>query len=133
MASGLETRVPYCDHRLVEYVYNAPWEFKTFDGREKSLLRAAWGDVVPRSVLDRPKSPYPITQDPTYTQALHREFAAVLADPNSPVLPLLDLDVARLAIKDATGPAHAWHNRGHIEMALGFNFWMQHYGVRIEL
>src|SRR5262249_52711195 len=41
MAHGLEVRVPFCDHRLVDYVFNTPWAFKTFDGREKSLLRAA--------------------------------------------------------------------------------------------
>ena len=35
MAVGLEIRVPFCDHRLVEYVYNAPWSLKTYDGREK--------------------------------------------------------------------------------------------------
>lgn len=33
MAVGLEVRVPFCDHRLVEYVYNAPWALKSFDGR----------------------------------------------------------------------------------------------------
>ncbi|WP_086704454.1 asparagine synthase (glutamine-hydrolyzing), partial [Streptomyces tricolor] len=38
MAVGLEVRVPFCDHRLVEYVYNTPWALKSFDGREKSLL-----------------------------------------------------------------------------------------------
>lgn len=36
MANGLEVRVPFCDHRLVQYVYNAPWSLKSFDGREKS-------------------------------------------------------------------------------------------------
>src|ERR1700730_15338391 len=41
MAVGLEVRVPFCDHRLVEYVFNIPWHLKTFDGREKSILRAA--------------------------------------------------------------------------------------------
>ena len=41
MAVGLEVRVPFCDHRLVEYVYNTPWSLKTYDGREKSLLRGA--------------------------------------------------------------------------------------------
>ena len=41
MATGLEVRVPFCDHRLVQYVFNTPWAMKTFDGREKSLLRAA--------------------------------------------------------------------------------------------
>lgn len=64
MAAGLEVRVPYCDHRLVEYVYNAPWSMKTADGREKSLLRSAAADVLPRSVSERVKSPYPPPRTP---------------------------------------------------------------------
>src|SRR6185369_16736547 len=51
MAVGLEVRVPFCDHRLVEYVYNTPWSLKTYDGREKSLLRGAARDVLPDSVV----------------------------------------------------------------------------------
>lgn len=133
MASGLETRVPYGDHRLVEYVYNTPWAFKTFDGREKSLLRAAVKDLLPKSVVERPKSPFPVTQDPAYTQALHQEFAAVLADPSSPVLPFLDMDAARQALKDTSGEANDWHSRMNIEMASGFNTWLKHYKVEITL
>ena len=53
MAVGLEVRVPFCDHRLVEYVFNTPWSLKTFDGREKSLLRHATADTLPRSVVER--------------------------------------------------------------------------------
>ena len=41
MAVGIEVRVPFCDHRLVEYVFGTSWAHKTFDRREKSLLRAA--------------------------------------------------------------------------------------------
>ena len=133
MASGLETRVPFCDHRLVEYVYNAPWRFKSFDGREKSLLRAAVKDLLPKSILDRPKSPYPVTQDPAYTQALQREMAAVLADPNAPVRPLLDTEAAQRAVRDSGGIANEWHSRMNIEMALGFNTWMKQYGVELAL
>ena len=36
MAAGVEARVPFCDHRLVEYAYNVPWSMHTYDGREKS-------------------------------------------------------------------------------------------------
>ena len=133
MASGLETRVPFCDHRLVEYVYNAPWRFKSFDGREKSLLRAAVKDLLPKSILDRPKSPYPVTQDPAYTQALQREMAAVLADPNAPVRPLLDTEAAQRAVRDSGGIANEWHSRMNIEMALGFNTWMKQYGVELAV
>src|SRR5207244_6457618 len=66
MAVGLEVRVPFCDHRLVEYVYNTPWSLKTYDGMEKSLLRGAVKDMLPESVAWRPKSPYPSTQNPHY-------------------------------------------------------------------
>ncbi|WP_425548861.1 asparagine synthase (glutamine-hydrolyzing), partial [Amycolatopsis ultiminotia] len=131
MASGLETRVPFCDHRLVEYVYNTPWSYKSFDGREKSLLRAAMKDVLPRSVLDRPKSPYPVTQDRAYTQALHQAMRDVLDDPNSPVLPLLDVAAVKRAVQDSGGVAHEWHSRMNIEMALGFDTWMRKYGIEL--
>ena len=38
MASGLEISVPFCDHRLVEYVWNIPWEIKASGDREKGIL-----------------------------------------------------------------------------------------------
>ncbi|MEK8146026.1 asparagine synthase C-terminal domain-containing protein [Streptomyces sp. M10(2022)] len=59
MAVGLEVRVPFCDHQLLEYVWNVPWKMKVADGREKSLLRAAVADLLPQGVLQRRKSAYP--------------------------------------------------------------------------
>ncbi|MBP2323701.1 asparagine synthase (glutamine-hydrolyzing) [Kibdelosporangium banguiense] len=79
MAVGLEVRVPFCDHRLVEYVYNTPWSMKTYDGREKSLLRGATKDVLPQSVVQRVKSPYPSTQDPQYVADVTRQARALPA------------------------------------------------------
>ena len=90
MAVGLEVRVPFCDHRLVEYVYNTPWSLKTFDGREKSLLRHATAHVLPESVRDRVKSPYPSTQDPGYAAALQQQVKEVLTEPDHPVFGLVD-------------------------------------------
>ncbi|MGW4490380.1 asparagine synthase (glutamine-hydrolyzing), partial [Amycolatopsis sp. NPDC004368] len=90
MAVGLEVRVPFCDHRLVEYVYNTPWSLKTFDGREKSLLRHATKHVLPDSVRDRVKSPYPSTQDPGYATALQQQVKEVLAERDNPVFQLVD-------------------------------------------
>lgn len=89
MASGLEVRVPYCDHRLVEYVFGTPWAYKTFDGREKSLLRAATADLLPQSVSQRVKSMYPAIQDPTYYRMLRARFTVLLNDRNAAVAPLL--------------------------------------------
>lgn len=90
MAAGLEVRVPFCDDRLISYVFNTPWSMKTFDGAEKSLLRAAARDLLPDSVVRRRKAPYPSTQDPAYTGELQRQVSDVLADSNHPVQDLTD-------------------------------------------
>lgn len=89
MIVGLEVRVPYCDHRLVEYVFATPWAHKTFDRREKSLLRAATADLLPKSVVERVKSGYPAIQDPAYDSMLRTQFAALLKDQRAAVAPLL--------------------------------------------
>ncbi|RWE84948.1 MULTISPECIES: asparagine synthase (glutamine-hydrolyzing) [unclassified Mesorhizobium] len=102
MALGLEVRVPYCDHRLVEYVFGTPWAYKTFDKREKSLLRAATADLLPQSVVQRVKSGYPAIQDPTYNTMLRERFTALLDDRNATVAPLLSVDGSR-ALLDTTG------------------------------
>jgi asparagine synthase (glutamine-hydrolysing) len=64
MRSGLEVRVPFCDHRLIEYVFNVPWEFKTVGDREKGLLRLAVEPYLPEAIRNRKKSPYPKTHNP---------------------------------------------------------------------
>lgn len=92
MAVGLEVRVPYCDHRLIEYVYNAPWSMKTFDNREKSLLRHATADVLPPSVVQRRKCPYPSTQDVRYTGALQLQAKGILAEKDTPLFTLVNRD-----------------------------------------
>jgi asparagine synthase (glutamine-hydrolysing) len=90
MAVGLEVRVPFCDHRLVDYVYNTPWSLKTYDGREKSLLRGAVRDVLPESVMKRVKSPYPSTSDPQYDAALQAQAKDLLGTDDSVLFGLMD-------------------------------------------
>jgi asparagine synthase (glutamine-hydrolysing) len=132
MATGLEVRVPFCDHRLVEYVFNTPWSMKTFDGREKSLLRAAAADVLPRSVLERRKSFYPSTQDPAYTEAVRRQLAAMLADEAAPLLPLLDTARARSVAANPIAPTDQM-TRVVAEQALMLNAWLDRYQVTLAL
>lgn len=91
MGVGLEVRVPYCDHRLVEYVFNIPWEIKITGNREKGILRKALEGILPDDVLYRKKSPYPKTHNPAYLESVRQQLLDVLDDPSSPVLPLLDV------------------------------------------
>jgi asparagine synthase (glutamine-hydrolysing) len=125
MATGLEVRVPFCDHRLVEYVHNVPWPLKTADGREKSLLRAATADLLPDSVRNRVKSHYPTTQDPAYDAALRGQAADLVATPSHPVFTLVDRQRLATAAK-ATDRADLL-DRLDLELALDLATWLDLY------
>ncbi|MEE1931284.1 asparagine synthase (glutamine-hydrolyzing) [Streptomyces sp. TRM 70351] len=128
MATGLEVRVPYCDHRLVEYVFNVPWSLQTFDGREKSLLRAAAGPLLPDSVLQRVKSPYPGSQDPRYSDMLRVHMRTLLADRTAPVRDLLHLPGAETAAR-SSGDEY----RYSMEFVLALESWLRDYEVELNL
>ncbi|MEV5875291.1 asparagine synthase (glutamine-hydrolyzing) [Streptomyces sp. NPDC052101] len=132
MAVGLEVRVPFCDHRLVEYVYNAPWALKSFDGREKSLLREAAADVLPRSVYERVKSPYPSTQDPQYARALQEQAKDLLAQPSHRVFDLIDRDRLRQAA-EREAPVSTQAGRRGLERTLDLARWLDVYSPEVDL
>lgn len=90
MARGLEVRVPFADHRILEYVYNLPWSVKHEGGVEKSLLREAMVGILPERIRTRKKSPYPKTHSPRYEEAVRTALNARLASPESRLAPLLD-------------------------------------------
>ena len=103
MAVGLEVRVPFCDHRLVEYVFNVPWALKLAGlPGEKGLLRRAADDLLPREVLDRRKSIYPASADPEYAKAVQAQMADLLRDPGAPLFGLVGH--GRLAERFAAEP-----------------------------
>lgn len=90
MASGLEVRVPFCDHRLVEYVWNIPWEMKNKDNVSKNILREAAKGILPEDVRLRKKSPYPKTHNPFYETAVKAKLKSIADDPSSPILALCE-------------------------------------------
>ena len=95
MYSGLEVRVPFCDHRIAQYLYGVPWEFKDYRNKEKGLLRYAMTGILPEEVLWRKKSPYPKTFDPLYNQAVSQRLEALLEDKNAPLFQLVDQNAAK--------------------------------------
>lgn len=99
MASGLEVRVPFCDHRLVEYVWNIPWEMKNKDNVSKGILREAMRGILPDDILFRKKSPYPKTHNPAYEEAVRQMLLDTISDPNAPVLAVMDKDLIEEACR----------------------------------
>lgn len=95
MASGLEVRVPFCDHRLVEYVWNIPWQMKSWDQREKGILRRAMKGLLPEEIIHRKKSPYPKTHNPSYLKAASQRLITILDQPNTPLKELIDVKAVR--------------------------------------
>lgn len=89
MGASLEVRVPFADHRIVEYAWNIPWEMKMLEGREKGLLRKALTGILPHEVLYRKKSPYPKTHNPNYTQSVKEWLQSIVDKKSSPILELM--------------------------------------------
>ena len=92
MYSGFELRVPFCDYRLAQYVWNIPWEIKALNGREKGLLRYVSRKFLPSEIVDRKKSPYPKTHNPTYLAKVKSMLSDIMAKTNAPINSLLNRD-----------------------------------------
>jgi asparagine synthase (glutamine-hydrolysing) len=132
MAVGLEVRVPFCNHRLVEYVYNTPWSMKTFDGREKSLLRQAAAPALPRSVVERVKSPYPSPQNPGYAAMLQQQVKELVAEPDAQVFALVDRAWAQqVMVQDPAGMSTAV--RAGLERVLDLHTWLELHTPELQL
>ena len=90
MGASLEVRVPFADHRLVEYVWNVPWEMKMVGNREKGILRKALEGLLPEEVLYRKKSPYPKTHHPAYRKIVKGMLESSLQDRSSVLYEFFD-------------------------------------------
>ncbi|MCM1283840.1 MAG: asparagine synthase (glutamine-hydrolyzing) [Roseburia sp.] len=136
MYSGLEARVPFADHRIIEYLYNVPWEMKYQNGVEKALLREACADLLPVELLHRKKSPYPKPYHPGYEKLLAERFVAILEDKNAPVAPFLDEKKAREFVAAPKELGKPWFGQlmaGPQLMAyfIQINYWMEKYHLSV--
>jgi asparagine synthase (glutamine-hydrolysing) len=139
MYNGFELRVPFCDYRLAEYVWNIPWEIKAYKGREKGLLRYIMKDVLPAEIVDRKKSPYPKTHNPTYLKAVKDMLTEIMNDKNAPINNLLNRDyISEILETNGSAFTRPWFGQlmqGPQLMAYlcQVNMWLERYEPRIEI
>lgn len=108
MRASLEVRVPFCDRRIVDYVYNIPFEWKLLNGREKGLMRRAVKGLLPKSIATRKKSPYPKTQDPEYYNVVVRELRRRLKLKDCKLKEYIDLNKLEKLIKSPLDISKPW-------------------------
>ena len=131
MYHGLEVRVPFCDHRIAEYLYGVPWEMKEYQGREKGLLRKAVEGLLPLEVLYRKKSPYPKTFDPAYEAIVKMRLMGLL-EQDTPLWYLVKRsEVRNILCGEAQWPWYGQLMRRPqtISYLLQIEFWLRHYQV----
>ena len=134
MFSGLEVRVPFCDHRIAEYLYGVPWEFKEHGGKEKGLLRYAMSEWLPEEVLHRKKSPYPKTFDPKYLNLVEGRMRELLRQKDAPLFSV----VSRQGVQTLLEGEQPWPWYGQLMRKpqtlayfLQLDFWLRHYQVEL--
>ena len=130
MFSGLEARVPFADHRILEYVWNVPWEMKTKDGVVKALLRSCGAGHLPDTVLYRRKSPYPKTYDRKYETLLSKRVRDIMADSSSPVRQFLDPKKVDVFLSGPSDYGKPWYGQlmagpQMLAYIIQVNYWMK--------
>lgn len=134
MYSGLEVRVPFADHRILEYVYNVPWEIKFENGVEKALLRNSMTKYLPDKILWRKKSPYPKTHSPQYREKVTAMLKDRL-DRHGILAEVIDKNIldAVMSGEDKTWFGQLMSTPQLIAWLVQFDYWAEKYNVEFEL
>ena len=136
MYSGLEVRVPFCDHRIVEYAYNMPWDFKSLEGREKGIVRRAFANELPKEIVYRKKSPYPKTFHPVYTRLCADYVCRIFEDNTSVAASLFDRNAVQKLMQRPESLAEPWFGQlmrtpQIFAYIIQLDRWFRHYHVKI--
>ena len=138
MEASLEVRVPFCDYRIVEYAYNMPWSIKSYNGREKGILRKAFENELPDIITWRKKSPYPKTFNPEYVQAVSKMALCVLEDKSCVLNEMINKSSIMSLIENPDSLSEPWYGqlmRGPQVLAylVQIYAWIRRYNVQFDI
>ncbi len=131
MKTGFEVRVPFCDYRIVEYLWNVPIDYKNVDNIEKGILRRALKGALPDDVLYRKKSAYPSDKDPVYLEGVQNWMIDILDNPDSPILSLIDTKKVRAIASNETEEMNTDQMKGLLDYLIQINAWLDEYDIEL--
>ena len=137
-AAGLTARVPFADYRIIEYLWNIPWEMKARDGVVKNLLRESGKGLLPEEIRIRRKSPYPKTYVPHYENLLARRVREILEDSSSPVNLFLNREKTLRFLTSPSDYGRPWYGQlmaapQMMAYVIQVDIWMREYQVKVKL
>lgn len=125
MACGLEARLPFLDHRLVEFAFQMPSRFKLRGMSGKRVLKKAVASLIPSTVLSKPKHGFSVPTDPWFRGALRSFAFEVLLDDRARRRGYFDAAVIERLWREHADGREVWD--GHLWLLLNFEMWHRIY------
>ena len=130
MYSALEARVPFADHRIIEYMWNVPFDMKCPRGVVKGLLRDSAKGLLPERLRLRKKSPYPKTYNPKYEGILKERLTKIINDKGAPLNAIIDKNAAERLINSPAEYGRPWFGQlmsspQMLAYLIQVNYWLE--------
>ena len=84
MASSLELRVPFLDHKVVEFAFRLPSRLKIRGNTPKYLLKKYMAPMLPPAIINRAKKGFPVPVNSWFRNDLAGFAREILLDPAGP-------------------------------------------------
>ena len=130
MAASVEGRVPFLDHRLVEFAFRIPMDQKVKAGVRKHILKQAVAGLVPRDIIDRPKIGFHVPVTSWFQSVLGPLAEETLLDPEMLKLGIWDPAEIRILLRRQR------EGKGNLGMRIwalvNFALWYRHWFLEIE-
>lgn len=138
MGATIEARVPFADTKLIEYLWNMPFEYKYKDGIEKYILREAFKDILPQEILNRKKNPYPKTHNPLFLELVSNLLKDRLKNDKSILYKLFDIDEINNLLNSNSDYDIPWFGQLMTKPQLiaylyQFDVWIEEYNIEIHV